>query len=743
MVYVASLGVVAKKALGKQVQQSNLNKICELMNQSPDITTMDIVLLGPGDVTSPPMLEKLQNAIAVRHPDICIIYFYTSDAQADLLDVSYKKKCKKLKDVIITEAFEEYVSNHKISQGKQRMSSADFRAPESDSIGKVMTPKKPSLFSRKKHDVALDKPSDNETDDEFEAYEDSELPGDDELEASQLQMPTGDDYIEESFGEDDGLELGLGLDLDLDLDKPEESSDDLGLPPFEPIEPIQQVPLDTAPSFQSPLSNQSLLGAQPAPVSHIEETIANMQSFDDWELFKTMMDRNTIVKRLIEENSEYVGISNMLEVLNKRIETVWRNPTMSAEQKFEKIKDIGLERAVMKASANSIEIEKIINIISAIALSAKAVVDEKMSAVDTAMYKITTDKAMLMDTSELDAMIEKRAQIQTELLNMSHGIVELYQSMDSLVRNTYLDLDKGLPSDSPYINEMTKPIGTAMFTPQNTKDIVNKLMKALQDKRVLMSQLEDSVNTVIDIMFALHAQDEEVIRYQSERIHMLEANRVEDVIIVQTVIKNCMRLYVGADNTGRTATALTWSGALCRRNNVLLIDITGRSKFADYGVKAIKLSEFMLNRIEQQFCCVESDHILAPDELQSMVDEVKTRLNYYAYVNVILAPEDVNGLDQLSVDAKTVSYITDCSSSSIKQMAKVVTQHTYENIARQLITIDAPVSPLTIADQIGIDMQITRMIMLPAISHIRSCAIKHDHPWDFNEVVKLFEEAFR
>lgn len=751
MIYVISLGNYAKKALGKQVQQSSLNKICDFMNLDPDDTTMDTVMLGPSDVTSPPMLERLQNALENKHPDICVIFIYTNDAQADLLDNVYKKKVKKIKEAAIKEAFEEFVSDHKIRQGKQRMSSADFQSPGSDSIGQPLPVKKKSLFGRNK--VVAPNPVQEE--DEFPAYEGGEMPGDDELEASQIPMPPFGESEEDNF-DDDSLAADFAANIKLNLDKPEEPPVENTEPPeldlnamldefptsnptpaFEPAPPVQPLvnPLSPEAQVQQHVSDMSY--------TNIESTIANMKSFDDWEIFKNMMSRDNLTRRLIEENSEYVGVLNMMEVLDKRISTVWRNPALSAEQKFEQIKDIGLERATLKASSNSITVQKIISVISAIALSAKAVVDEKVNSINTSLYKITSDKAMLMNTEELDKMIDSRMKTQEDLLNMAKGIVELYKSMDSLVRDTCLNLDTGLPSDNAFINEMVKPIGTAMFQPQNTKELVNKLMLALQNNRVMTSQLETSVNAVIDLMFQLCNQDEEIIRYQQAKINMLQANRVEDVIIVQTLIKNCLRLYVGADNTGRTATALTWSGILSRRNNTLLIDLTGRSKLSDYGVNAISLRDFMLDRIEQQFCCVVSDHILAPDELQSMVDEIKTRLNYYAYVNVILAPEDVNGLDQLSVDAKTVSYITDCSTSSIKAMAKVVGSHTYENIARQLITIDTPVSPLIIADRIGVDTQITRMIMLPSISEIRSCAIKHEHTWEFNEVQKLFEESFR
>ena len=100
-------------------------------------------------------------------------------------------------------------------------------------------------------------------------------------------------------------------------------------------------------------------------------------------------------------------------------------------------------------------------------------------------------------------------------------------------------------------------------------------------------------------------------------------------------------------------------------------------------------------------------------------------------------------MQQLSDEALCVHYITDCSTSSIKTMKEVVANHTAKNIAHKLITIDTPVSPLMIADSIGIDPTLTKVVSLPNVPAIRACSLRHDRPYEFNDVVKVFEEAFR
>ena len=422
---------------------------------------------------------------------------------------------------------------------------------------------------------------------------------------------------------------------------------------------------------------------------------------------------------------------------------MFRDASLSADEKFEKIKAIGLERATARATQNSINVDKVISIISTICLSAKRTVDEKLNTIDTALYKVASDKASIMDTSYIDKMIESRTKVQMDLLNISRSILDIYSAIDTLVNEEILELDRKLPSSNEYVNGMVAPLGTQIFTPQNTALLTRKLMAALQENRLVWSQLENSVTAVIDKLFALCEKDEEIIRYQSHMINLLKSNNVEQVIITDSLLKRVFRVFTGADNTGRSSTAITWCGLLSRRNNTLLLDFTGKAKFREYGITPVTLNEFLSNRLERPFLCVESKDILGPDELQEVIQQLKSRLNYYQYVNVIMHPDDKQGINQMCEDALCIHYITDCSTSSINVLRDLVAENTVQNVARKLITIDAPISPLSIADSIGIDPTQTKIITLPAIPAIKACALRHDRPYEYTDVAGIYEEVFR
>lgn len=759
MIYSASLNVPVKKALSDQAQSSNLAKICDQLKLDPDTTKMDVVILGPKDLIGPKAV-KVKNSMASKHPDICVIYVYQKDAERDLIDCEYKKQCKKITPQEVRAAFEEFVGPHKVRQGKQRITSADFDAvpniPSSNSATDLtgMEPGddefdtdmpdqivKPNIFMQQAPTSVAHATSDD--DDEFPSISHGN---------EESQSEVFDVYTRQPHGGHTGLlSTRPHVQNDEAFATPQSETTMQPSPTatvFQGIDTdadnlqLEQKPLESSPFIEHEFPQPTSMSvSEPSPT--IENSLANVNSYEEWSLFKEHLNHRTVVESLIAENSEYVGLVNMLDVLDKRIETIWRDTVLSAEQKFEKIKAIGLEKSIVRATQNSINVDKVISIINTIILSAKRTVEEKLSNMDAAMYKLTTDKASMCDTSYIDRAIEDRTKTQLELLNLSRSIVDLYKSIDKLVVDEIKELDRKLPSSNAFINDMVKPIGTQIFTPANTASLANKLMKSLQENTLIASQLEESVNAVIDRLFQLCQKDEEIIRYQQNMINMLKAQHVEDVVIADTLLKKILRIYVGADNTGRSATAITWCGILSRRQNCLLIDLTGRSKFREYGITPMSLDDFLATRTEQQFLCVESNEILSPERLQDLITDLKSRLNYYPYVNVILAPEDTNGLDQLSEEALCVHYITDCSTSSIRTMHDVITQHKTKNIARKLITIDTPVSPLMIADSVGIDPTITKIVALPTVNAIRACALRHDRPYEFNDVIRVFEEAFK
>ena len=729
MINVVSLAPIANHALPGQTIATSVPKICDRLSLDAEVTGVDGIILSPDD-TKGANGNKLNLALQNKHPSVCVIYIYTRTTDADRLNTPNKLQCKKIKDSVLVEAVQKFMGDHLNKTGRSFVSSDDFQALENVT---------PGASAKLSEDMSGEEDFLEEVDDNF------------------VEVPTPKKPNRLTLDKDEDL-TGREEDQELEL-----VSDDTGELPLEAIEEelealseIKVPPIDNSQYTEMPSKSLDKINLTPPNDSidytmqsiqglpkTVEDRISNVTNIHDWELYKENLNRQSIEKHLIEENTEYVGLVNYLDVLDEKIKTVWRNPDMSASEKLNAIKSIGQERSVKKAAVNSIHIDKAISIMTSIIQSASHTVDEKIKSIDTSLYKITTDKEALLDTTKIDKAIQKRTDVQLQLLELARSIVDLYKTIDNLVDDELRALDENLPSNNAFINHMVEQTGFQIVTPINSASLALRLTQALQDNRIKASQIEGKVRALIDLMFEMCEASEEVIRYQDEMIHSLKANRVEDVVIVDSLLKECLRVYIGPRNSGTHTTAIVWSGILSRRQNTLLVDLTTRPKFRLFDIEYVGLEEFMDQRIETPFLCVQVGRVLTADELHSFVLELKSRLNYYANINVIIDEDDAEILEQLSQDARTINYVTNCSSNSLDKLTDIYQYKVTSNIAKIAVMIDPPVSPLNIADRLGIDCTSTKIITLPNIPQIRACELSNTRPYEAMDVVALYEEAYR
>ena len=460
-------------------------------------------------------------------------------------------------------------------------------------------------------------------------------------------------------------------------------------------------------------------------------------------MLKKALERDRIISKVLDENASYAQITDMLDVLDHNLQIVFSDPFMSPTEKYEKIRTIGLQRSNFKAQANLIIIEKTQSIFDKVTTLTEEFVADRANTIERSLKQVTIDKAQIAQGEiDLDHLLEERTKMQLELMETLRNIIDLYKSMNDLTAEELAELDTQLPSTNGFINDMVSP-DRALFTPANTSFLANALMKSLQDQRIKMSALESRIKTVIEVIFQICNQSDEIIRYQANLINLLRVNRVEDVVVVDTMIKGALRLYVGASDTGSTATIATHSGILSRTANTLIVDMSGTGRWADYGLSPYNWDKFVANRPEEALCIVTAK-CGDPEEIHEVVQELKKALSYYRFINIKLDPSQKEAIGQLSNDAIITHFITDCRASNIEKMATAVSAIETSNMARKAILIDPPTNDiLTIIKKLNLDITTTKVIPIPHLTDMKSCSITRKQPWMNKDIVSVFEGAYR
>lgn len=754
MIYSAKLAAPVKKAYGERCYGTNIQKICEQLSLDPEVSGMEACVLCPKDVAGI-MRKKVQLAIEDKNPDVCIIYIYNNEKEADLVDTPFKKQVKKTTPDVVKDIVEDCMGNYLLS-AKKTVVSRDAKVTKTinskpEDVQVTAGGLKGGLFKNKaaaakkdsqevgdelKYDVALDLwykidalgnqvYINKKTGKEMTKMQ---------VEARKTRIKQGSYKLPKTLPEgvrpDPADAENVEIPDDLVVGDIEDEEDDIPVNLGEPKDP-------EAPVTEEPVKPN----LEERVESDFERNLKEVSNYHDWGLFKEAMSKDAAIRQLLEENTTYQGVVQMLSVLDTEIKTTYYDKGLTSQQKFEKVLEIGNKRSTLMATHNDILARKVLDVIDAVTIGARRTVNDLLDEHRKSMEQITVSKEGLFDETELHRLVDMRSKAMCELLALVKSTIQLYQAMDLEVSDVILDMDKRLPSDNEYINEM---VGSAaeVLTPTNSMELARTMMHALQEKREAFVLMEEQVRKVIDSIRELFDRDEAIIQYQQHITQMLKAHRVEDAVIIDSVIKNILNVYIGQRGSGLTATALTWSGCLARRRNTLLIDLSNESKLGDYGEDVLDLDEFMRQRIDRPLCVVAGT---VPDveALSELITELKTRLDYYAHINVILDSTQLEYAKVLAKESLTVNYITNCTKDNMEEMGNVYASVDVNNVAQKVLMVNPTIDVLKVAEYMNIDVTSTKCVSIPDVPKIKSCGVLQDKPYEYVGVRTVFEEAFK
>lgn len=754
MIYSAKLAAPVKKAYGERCYGTNIQKICEQLSLDPEVSGMEACVLCPKDVAGI-MRKKVQLAIEDKNPDVCIIYIYNNEKEADLVDTPFKKQVKKTTPDVVKDIVEDCMGNYLLS-AKKTVVSRDAKVTKTinskpEDVQVTAGGLKGGLFKNKaaaakkdnqevgdelKYDVALDLwyKIDALGDQVYINKKTGKEMTKMQVEARKTRIKQGSYKLPKTLPEgvrpDPADAENVEIPDDLVVGDIEDEEDDIPVNLGEPKEP-------EAPVVEEPVKPN----LEERVESDFERNLKEVSNFHDWGLFKEAMSKDAAIRQLLEENTTYQGVVQMLSVLDTEIKTTYYDKGLTSQQKFEKVLEIGNKRSTLMATHNDILARKVLDVIDAVTIGARRTVNDLLDEHRKSMEQITVSKEGLFDETELHRLVDMRSKAICELLALVKSTIQLYQAMDLEVSDVILDMDKRLPSDNEYINEM---VGSAaeVLTPTNSMELARTMMRALQEKREAFVLMEEQVRKVIDSIRELFDRDEAIIQYQQHITQMLKAHRVEDAVIIDSVIKNILNVYIGQRGSGLTATALTWSGCLARRRNTLLIDLSNESKLGDYGEDVLDLDEFMRQRIDRPLCVVAGT---VPDveALSELITELKTRLDYYAHINVILDSTQLEYAKVLAKESLTVNYITNCTKDNMEEMGNVYASVDVNNVAQKVLMVNPTIDVLKVAEYMNIDVTSTKCVSIPDVPKIKSCGVLQDKPYEYVGVRTVFEEAFK
>ena len=133
-----------------------------------------------------------------------------------------------------------------------------------------------------------------------------------------------------------------------------------------------------------------------------------------------------------------------------------------------------------------------------------------------------------------------------------------------------------------------------------------------------------------------------------------------------------------------------------------------------------------------------------PEKVFHLMEELKSRLTYFRHLIIVLDTAQLDILDQVGREALSISYVTNCT---VESMANVTSAYEagrkIPNVCHKLICIDSPVDVGMLISTLKMDISMTKLIPIPYLREIKQAAIVRQQPHTYNDVLRVFEEAFR
>lgn len=737
MIYSFELASLLRKGFGRdKVFSSQINKICEQMPLDPEVSKMDTVVLSSKDLKGLNR-GKVQTALLTKNPNVTFIYIWSKKGEEDLIDTPFKVELKKVTADSLYTAVNEIISDTLIKSGK-------LNADDSDSAIAIPKPLKPkfkaSRFGKKDEEeveeaeevivkidpiTGLHYFNDDITDEMIYCDEDGRrlTPAEVQIAKDKLAAEKKKEAGSNDGGEDDdGFE-----DIDIDLDDDNTTS---GIEEKVTLHPVKEAMIpeqEEEEIKEQPVVNKS---------TELKNEIESIKSFNNWEALNDALQETSIFADLIANDADYNGTLKVLESLEVQMLDIMQNPRLSADEKFDKLLDLGRDKTTTKGITNSIMVDKLVSIIHNLSAQvgsiAKNIVDKNYKAIDAAA---AVDRIVLDDTAN-NEVIDAAVKAEVSLLNTKKEIASLYSVMNKTVQDTTKGFTAGLPSENELINQIIG-MSDEYFTPKNTKDLFHKMLEALEENKSTFVQADESVNRLLDKLNDVAIKYREVIKYQSERILLLKANRVEDIVIMDTALKPTMQLFIGESGSGVTSTVLARTGVIARgAKNVVIIDLSRKAKFADYGIEAETWENFSENRVNREFICVTAPEIIDIDEILS---HLKTRLDNYGSINIILSPEQISEAAMLAGDSLTLNFISDCTPRNMVVMQEAIgALSSIPNIARKVVLVNPVQDPISCCRTLGVELGNTKLITIPYLPEMKECLVNKTQPAMYPEIRGAF-----
>lgn len=473
-------------------------------------------------------------------------------------------------------------------------------------------------------------------------------------------------------------------------------------------------------------------------IDEFKEKLPSIDDYSSLEEIESKVDKNKIYKELLLTNIEFFNTNEALQVLDMQLSNVFHNKTLSIQEKISSMQNIVMNRAILKGKNNGIFVEHLTNIINNIIDLTTLQTDEEIQKMRQRIATITEKELYKGNTELISKLCDERFQLQSKMSGNLVRIVELYNHLTATVIDSQKTFIDGIPSGNPYINAYLQP--TVGIAPVDLSKHIDSLFQALSDGKVKLSAVETEIRALLETSAQMCEIGENIIAAQRELIETMQAQKIEDVIIVDSLLKNCLRIYVGSDNSGKTASSVIINEIHKRKGNALLLDLTRNNRATSY----LNTMENIENVIEEpnrgKYCNLYCKNFRKID-FNKLIEYLQDCATYFRFINIIADTE--TQIRDLQIYALSVNIFLKPDIFSINRAKDYINTITTDNIAKRICVVNPAVEPTEMFHILNLSPTEYKYVSIPNMPEITKAMLRKINPGLDKNIRMIFEEQFQ
>ncbi len=537
--------------------------------------------------------------------------------------------------------------------------------------------------------------------------------------------------------------------------------DDYSIPDFEPepAEPVE-APIEDTPEpepVEEPLPIDTIEEEpepQPEPQPTEEESslvkrIKDAMTVADVSIVAKEIQATELIKDLINTSSSYAGIEEKLKSVNDAIYAIMNDTTItSIEEKLVKVRALLHDKAFFESKGGTLLEQRMEEVIDAICSQCTAHVHDRLSEIDTALNTIALaqDNAMA-GNARLAGINEERVNIIKELRMLEIDIVECMKDTDRIATSTMATLAERVVdiTGNARLNEVIRARGNTIISEGTLAAIQAAASVRADDVSDEFKKMRLDITVMLKKLSKLFDLDREMLAAQAATIQFLRSKNVEDSVIIDSLLKKSLRVYIGPESVGRTIIPYLFSAYMSRQNaNVLLVDITGKAKFKQYDILTTDIDVFYAQQPQHELCVVEGSIGDSITAYQQLVTALLKACDYYRIINIVMRDDQKEALEVIADDPASINYITDTIPSHIELTKGLIESFNLRNVGRRVILnkCDIPIRP--IVTKLGLDDALdTQISVIPTLPAITDANINGFNPFGLSSVTLAIEGVLK